>query len=216
MGFFQRLVDAITRSLTSPIPGEYPSIRSQYKYEIKNAILGYLIADSTNIAVYSNQMKRATTEAFGNAFDRGYIDGGGSQDDMLREDNGWLANKQQTEFGFINQLFGRLKEMKKETPDEDNTGEVDARSESFSTTLDGVYAEGKLRGSRNIMLTFGGDDGNESCPTCKKWQGKRHSASYWVKRGLIPGQNGNVNFECRGYNCQHILFDDKGEIWAGH
>ena len=209
----KRLVDAFTHSFEA---GDYYSIRSKYKYEVKNSILEYLISDSTNIAKPKNQMKQAMVEAFGNAFDSGYVDGGGDVDEMNSSDQSWIANKQQTEFGFIDQLFERLKELKKEEPDEDNTSEVEDRSEGYANTLDGVYAEGKLRGAKNIMLTFGGDDGQESCPTCSKWKGKRHSTSFWVKRGLIPGQPGNQSFACRGYNCKHILFDDKGEIWAGH
>ena len=209
----KRLVDAFTHSFEA---GDYYSIRSKYKYEVKNAILEYLISDSTNIAKPKNNMKQAMVEAFGNAFDSGYVDGGGDIREMNDSDKIWIANKQQTEFGFIDQLFERLKELKKEEPDEDNTSEVEDRSEGYANTLDGVYAEGKLRGAKNIMLTFDGDDGEESCSTCRKWKGKRHSVSFWVKRSLIPGQPGNQSFACRGYNCKHYLYDDKGEIWAGH
>ena len=216
MDIISRVVSAIKRSFVHLEAGDYYSIRSKYKYEIKNSILEYLISEGGSIAIPKNQMKQAMVEAFTNAYDSGYEDGGGSVKEMRTDDNAWLASKQQTELGFIDQLFDRLREMKKEEPDEDNTSEVDDRSESYTATLDGVYAEGKLRGSGNVMLTFGGDDGEESCPTCKKWKGKRHAASFWIIRGLIPGQPGNVNFACRGYNCQHILFDDKGEIWAGH
>ena len=210
---FKKFINAITNSFEA---GDYYSIRSKYKYEIKNAILEYLISDSTNIAKPKNQMKQAMVEAFGNAFDSGYVDGGGDIREMNDSDQSWIASKQQTELGFIDQLFERLKELKKEEPDEDNTSEVDDRSEGYANTLDGVYAEGRLRGAKNIMLTFGGDDGQESCPTCSKWKGKRHSASFWIKRSLIPGQPGNQSFKCHGYNCKHILFDDKGNIWAGH
>ena len=216
MNIFERIIQKITAILEMPAPGAYSSIREQYKYEIKNAILGYLIDDSTNPTKYANQMKRAMVNAFGPAFDRGYLDGGGDPSEMRSGDSAWLNNKQTTEMGFIDQLFERLKEMKKEGPADDSLSEVDDRAESYADTLDGVYAEGKLRGAGNVMLTFGGDDGEESCPECRKWKGKRHAASFWIIRGLIPGQPGNQNFSCRGYNCRHYLYDDKGEVWAGH
>jgi hypothetical protein len=194
----------------------YNQIRSIYKYQIQNAILGFLIDDANNPTKYANEMKKAMVQSFSEAFDRGYADAGGDTKEMEQADHTWVGNKQTTEIGFIGQLFDRLKELKKEEPDEDNTSEVDDRAEGYATTLDGVYAEGRLRGNKNIMLTFDGDDGQESCKDCQKWKGKRHSAKFWIKRGLIPGQPGNQNFACRGYNCEHYLFDDNGEIWAGH
>ena len=219
-GLISKIVNEIVKSFgqheTSLEAGDYYTVRSKYKYEIKTAILEYLISDGGSVAGPKNQMKQAMVEAFGNAFDSGYEDGGGDVKEMRSGDSDWVANKQTTELGFIDQLFDRLREIKKEDPDEDNTAEVDDRSESYASTLDGVYAEGKLRGSGNVMLTFEGEDGEESCKECRKWKGKRHAASFWIIRGLIPGQPGNVNFSCRGYNCQHYLFDDKGEIWAGH
>ena len=215
MNIFKRFL-AFVRGVSLEDPGPYSSIRAVYKYEVKNAILGYLVDDSTNPVKYRNQMAKAMVTAFKDAFDRGYIDGGGSTSEMEQSDRDWVYSKQITERGFINQLFDRLKELKKEEPDEDNTGEADARSESYSTTLDGVYSEGVLRGNKNQMLTFDGDDGEESCPECRKLKGKRHSSKWWVNRGLIPGQPGNQNYTCRGYNCHHYLYNDSGEIIVGH
>ena len=203
----------------------YPQTRAIYKYQVQNIILGYLIEGSNNTFNYVSDFKKAMGAAFSDAFGRGYIDGGGDPQEMREDDAAWLANKKQTERGFIDQLFTRLKELKKSSKAEDQTqteyladvdAEVDARTNGYTNTLDGVYAEGRLRGAGNIMLTFDGDDGEESCKTCRKWKGKRHAASFWIIRGLIPGQPGNQNFECCGYNCKHYLFDDKGEIWAGH
>jgi len=108
----KRLVDAFTHSFEA---GDYYSIRSKYKYEIKNAILEYLISESGSVAQPKNQMKQAMVEAFGNAFDSGYVDGGGDIKEMNDSDKIWIANKQQAEFGFIDQLFERLKELKKDS-----------------------------------------------------------------------------------------------------
>jgi hypothetical protein len=91
---------------------------------------------------------------------------------------------------------------------------VDQKAETYTKTVDGVYSEGKIRAGKDVALTFVGDDGAESCPTCQKWKDKRHRKSFWLKRGLIPGQPGNPNFECRGYNCQHYLIDDNGNAYT--
>jgi hypothetical protein len=215
LSIFKKLTALFAGSSGQELP-EYSQIRATYKYNIKDAILGYLVDEKTNPVKYRNQMKKAMTGAFSNAFRRGYLDAGGDLAKMTGADHAWIGNKQTTEMSYIDQLFDRLKELKKEEPDQDNIHEVDDRSEGYAETLDGVYAEGRLRGNRKIMLTFEGEDGEESCKTCKKWKGKRHSADFWIKRGLIPGQPGNQNFECHGFNCLHILVDDDGNIWAGH
>jgi hypothetical protein len=64
------------------------------------------------------------------------------------------------------------------------------------------------------MLLFTGTDGEESCKTCQKWKGKWHKASFWINRGLVPGQPGNGAFECKGYNCNHFLVDKAGKIFT--
>lgn len=212
-----RIIDWLVKQiLRFELPSDIVTIRRTYYDEIRYAILEWLVTDSTNTFKYVNRMKKAMSIGFSNAFDRGYLDGGGQLGDQTEEDSQWLSNKKAAERVFIEQLWERLRELKKEEPDEDNSVEIDARAEGYAATLDGVYAEGKLRGSKNVMLTFDGEDGEESCRECRKWKGKRHAASFWVKRGLIPGQPGNQNFSCRGYNCRHYLYDDSGNIWAGH
>ena len=228
MNIFKEILKRLRALLSGKQTGEalpYSQIRSIYKYEIKNAILGYFIEGSDNPFKYAAEMKKSMSAAFSDAFESGYEEGGGSVPDIADSDKLWLSNKKETERGFIGQLFDRLKEMKKESREEGQTQdeflyeidlEIETRSEGYAKTLDGIFDEGKLRGAKNIMLTFDGEDGEESCPECKKWKGKRHKASFWVKRGLVPGQPGNQNFSCCGYNCRHYLFDDEGNIWAGH
>lgn len=212
-----RIIDWLVKQiLRFELPADIVTIRRTYYDQIRYNILDWLVTESTNTFKYVNRMKKDMSIAFSNGFDRGYLDGGGQLKDMTEEDSQWLANKKVAERVFIEQLWERLRELKKEEPDEDNSLEIDARAKGYTDTLDGVYAEGKLRASRNVMLTFDGEDGEESCRECRKWKGKRHSANFWIKRGLIPGQPGNVNFSCHGYNCRHILFDDHGDIWAGH
>lgn len=228
MNIFEKVFRKLRALLSGTDSGEalnYPQVRSIYKYEIKNAILGYIIEGSNNPFRYAGEMKKSMSSAFSDAFNAGYVDGGGKISDMSEADKMWLNNKKTTEKGFIDQLFDRLREIKKSSKEEGQTQdeflyeidlEIESRSEGYAKTLDGIYDEGKLRGAKNIMLTFDGEDGEESCPECRKWKGKRHKASFWIKRGLVPGQPGNQNFSCRGYNCHHYLFDDSGQIWAGH
>lgn len=71
---------------------------------------------------------------------------------------------------------------------------------------------GKLAELGNIMLTFDGDDGEESCDDCQRYKGQRHRRNWWAKRGLLE-RNGNDNYECgRWSNCHHDFRNDKGEV----
>jgi hypothetical protein len=71
---------------------------------------------------------------------------------------------------------------------------------------------GKLYALGNIMLTFDGDDGAESCDDCQRYKKQRHSRNWWADRGLLE-RNGNPNYECRRYSaCHHSFFDDSGKM----
>jgi len=43
-------------------------------------------------------------------------------------------------------------------------------------------------------------------------KGKRHRRSWFIEHGLVPGQPGNQNFECQGFNCRHVLVPVKKRV----
>lgn len=192
--------------------GDYAPIRSAYAIEIAGIMTEYLLTDKARVTKYVSQFKRAIQEAFYPAFDQGLIDGGG-EPPAEGDDLAWINAKVEAEHGYVEMLFQQLKDLRAEGQDA-WAGEPERRAEGYARTLDGVYSEGKIRAKKDVMLTFDGTDGQESCPECTKWKGKRHKASFWLKRGLIPGQPGNPAFSCHGYNCQHYLFTDQGEIYT--
>ena len=194
----------------------YLELRRKYMDEIIISLSEYLFTENARITRYKNNFKKAIATYFLQAYEKGFFAGGSNPKNMTDEDRAWLAAKERAEFAYVDVVFGSAKSLKS---DEDIDGQelldwVEDRANGYAETLDGVYNEGKLRGGMDKGLTFTGDDGQESCRTCQKWKGKRHRASFWIKRGLVPGQPGNVNFECRGYNCQHLLVDDDGNIYT--
>lgn len=193
--------------------GDYAPIRSGYQMDIAGAISEYLESEKARVTKYKNQIKRAITESFPDAFYQGYQDGGGGgREEVQPEDDSWLTAKMNNEYGFVDMLFEQLKALKAEGP-EAYAGQAEQRAEGYAKTLDGVYNEGRMRGAGNKMLTFGGNDGQESCKTCQKLKGKRHRASWWVKHGLTIFR-GNPNYECGCWNCEHFLFDDNGNLFT--
>jgi hypothetical protein len=195
--------------------GDYAPIRSAYKMEIAGAVVEYLLTEKAKITKFRNGFKRAIVEAFTDAFYQGYIDGGGDREEVDPGDDEWLTAAMNAEMGHVDMLFQQLKEFKADpdTQPADYEAEADRRAEGYAKTLDGVYNQGKMRGNKNLMLTFGGEDGNESCTTCQKLKGKRHSVRWWISHGLTIFR-GNSNYECGCWNCQHFFFDDKGRVYT--
>lgn len=196
--------------------GDYAPIREAYRLAIWGAVNEYLTTQNVRVTRFKNGLKREMLAGFTDAFNQGYGDGGGDIAEMLPEDGQWLTAKMNAEIGYIDSLFVALKELKAEAKEDPTAtaGEADRRATGYTNTLDGVYAEGKLRGAGNKMLTFGGQDGNESCATCQRLKGARHGARWWVRHHLIPGQPGNDNYKCGGYQCEHFLYDDNGSLFV--
>lgn len=181
----------------------YDGIRNTYWAEIYDAVQGYLESDKP-VTSFKNAMKRAMVEAFGGAVDLGYEEVGGElplDDDTLS----WLNEQVDTESGHIDDLFSRLK---KESEGLDPINQAFARADGYTKTLDAVYAEAKMRGSKNATAEFVGDDGEESCEDCQDMKGKRHKLSYIIENNLIP-RPGNDRFKCKGYHCEHYWVNVK-------
>jgi len=195
--------------------GEYAIVRRIYRDEVWAAIQDYFTQDHVRITRFKNLMRKAMANAFVEAIEIGYFDGGGGEwgKEATPDDRKWAQARTNAEMGFIESLFYELRDLKSEGM-EAWIGEADKRAEGYCKTLDAVYSEAKLRGARDVMLTFGGNSGQESCETCQKLMGKRHKASWWLKRGLVPGRPGNRNYICGSWQCQHFLFDDTGKVWT--
>jgi len=189
----------------------YKTIRAEYVRAVRNILDDYLTSRDP-VAVYRNLHRRAATEAFFDAFNVGYKDGGGGEmDDQDDEDREWLAVRTDAELGYVGELFQSLKQLRDGFHAEEITAgelrdEVARRSQGYVDGLDMVYAEGKLRGAKNIMLTMVGQDGIMSCRDCQRNKGKRYSARKWLRIGYPPSRD----YECKGYQCQHYLENDDG------
>lgn len=159
------------------------------------------------ITSYKNAFKQAVVEAFYDSFELGWQDGGAEL--PLGEDEiSWIEARINQEFGFIDMLFQEAKELRKEE-DFDYFSWITQRADGYTRMLAEIYNQGTLRARDDIMVTFDGDDGEESCETCTKLKGKRHKISWFVKRNYVPPFG--VGLECgRGGHCQHGLFDDQG------
>ena len=191
---------------------EYSRVRADYWVAIYDAVYEYLMSGE-RITAYKSRMKQAMTEAFPAVGDIAWLDGG-SELPLDDDANAWVTSRMNAEMGFIDNTFENLKLTRKEAGDELEQIAIHQafqRSDLYAKTLYMVYSNIKLLASRNIMLTFAGEDGAEGCTDCKRYKNKRHKASWWVANDAIPP---NRDFECGGYRCQHLLIDDQGRIYT--
>jgi hypothetical protein len=211
-----QIIHAITRRFPAVLPylnkdaravlkaaAGYDGIRDIYWYAIYDAVYDYLTGNKP-VTSFRNAMGKAMADAFIDAAKIGYLDGGGElpfDDETLT----WLGGAQTAELGHIGDLFARLKE---EWDGLDPVDEAHMRADGYTRTLDSIYTEAKMRGSKNITLVFVGDDGKESCPECQKMKGKRHKIQYILDHNLIP-RPGNNTYSCNGYNCEHYWMNPK-------
>mgnify|MGYP001443575275 CR=1 FL=1 len=212
-------VDPHTAAVAIRAVGDYASIRGAYYNGIFESVSNYL-GGYMGIATARGEMKKACATAFLDAFETGWVDtqGAGATYEPEPEDSEWLATRMQQEFAFIDSTFQTMKAMKADAEEPLTEDEIvsyaTARAVGYTASLDAVYGQGKLRSQKNKMLTLDGPDGQESCRTCQKYKGQRHRASWWISRDLVPAP-GNENYECGGWQCQHILSDDSGNQWTG-
>lgn len=85
------------------------------------------------------------------------------------------------------------------------------RVDEWRNSLQAIGQKGYLAAKGNPMLTFDGEDGEESCKTCRRYKGQRHRRTWWEARGLLDRPNGN--YECGRFDpCQHHFYDSDGNL----
>jgi hypothetical protein len=181
------------------------AILGEYHDNITRALIGYFTDGGNTKADF----KRAMRGAFQDAFDLGFIDGGGGLEEIPELDLAWLDGRKAEEAGYIDAVYVDARALKRDKEFDYFTWATE-RADGYAQTVKLIYAEAKTRGAKNKMLTFAGDDGQESCTDCQRYKGQRHRASWWVSHNAIPP---NREFECGGYRCQHYLEDDNGARW---
>lgn len=131
-----------------------------------------------------------------------YEDGlkaGGVTDGMDDSDRAtfavWLAEQSTYVTNFLDTAYGKGL----------SGAQVIDHAEMWATkSLQGAYYHGVASADRNGMYAFVGDDGEESCATCKSLKGQQHRMGWWVQNQLRPGVD-TSRFECGGYRCAHRL-----------
>lgn len=196
--------ELVTRALKAA--GDSTAIRAEYHDRITDALIGYLEGRSMQAA--KGKFKRATSDAFNDAFDLGWVDGG--QDMPVDDDaNGWIGARMTEEFGHIDMLFQAAKELKKDE-DFEPFAWASQRADGYAATLASIYNAGRMWAQKNKMLKWHLGKTEKHCDTCAKLdRDKPHRASWYIARDYIPRKPGAA-MDCHGYHCDCSLTDKNG------
>ncbi len=204
-----RAVPAVRLHLSADalkIADGYPSIRGEMSGEIHDAVYDYLTG-SGNVTTYRAAMVLAISQAYVEAADIAYQDGGGEL--PLDDDTAtWARGQLDAQLSFVDGLFESLRELRKED-DVNAAAEALGRANGYASALDGYYNEALLRGSKNQTVTWVLGSTEKHCKTCAGLDGQRHRISWFIDRDYIPRKNGAA-MECRGYNCDCRMVDKDG------
>jgi hypothetical protein len=184
--------------------GDIAEINAKYHDAISQSLVDYL--EGGSVTGPRNRFKKAMVEAFGSAFDTGYVDGGAelpAEADALE----WYNARVEQELAYIDQLFAQAKELRKDK-EADTFAWVNMRADGYTASVSSVYNAGKMYAQKNQLLLWRFGDADH-CATCEKLNGQKHKASWYLSRDYIPGKPGAA-MDCGGYRCKCALLDRNG------
>jgi hypothetical protein len=186
--------------------GGYDGIRYLMSAAVFDAVEGYL-SGGGNVTTYKAQMAAAVAQAYVEAADAGYEEGGGELP-LDADTAAWARAQLDAQLAFVDSMFETLRELRKEE-DVDANGEAERRADGWASGLDGFYNESILRGSKNVMAYWVLGSTEKHCPSCSSLAGGGHKISWYIDRDYIPRKNGCA-LDCKGYNCDCRLEDKNG------
>ena len=188
-------------NLSEAHPKDYRALRTEYMRTLENAVRDY-IQRGVDWELALSDFSQGVRDLFKDSYLAGFVNGGGRQ--LSDEGLVWANAELTQEMAYVRRFWDKLLELER-SPD---SGYPEINQ--WLRKLDRVYQRGKADAvGTEVMLTLTRTHPtHDSCATCKQWEGKRHSASFWAKRNLIPGPGSD--YDCNGFNCGHGLEDDNG------
>lgn len=183
---------------TEQIEKEYSATESAFVGEVAT-ILQDAQDGAINKASFSARMRGAINKYGKLSYLDGLNAGGVTSDEWEDADSDSFAAILADKSVFVSDAANRLYKE-----DGSVIGSAEYNASLWTTTLKDFYYGGVVSADKNGMYTFAGDDGKESCATCQKYKGTSHRMSWWVSHQLRPGVD-TESFECKAYNCQHVL-----------
>jgi len=185
-------------------------IKGEYSSTLYSAMAGYLESEKS-IVSFRNEVRRAVNDAFTLAYIAGWADAGASGELPLA-DRLWLNDRIEKEIGFADGLFAELKSIRADSgiSQDEKYNWCRARASGYTGTLDGIYAQGKMKGNPYKMGTWRLGGTKEHCDTCAMLDGQEHPVHWFIDNGYIPQERGSATLQCGGWHCECRIEDIDG------
>lgn len=184
---------------------EFDATYDEFVDEI-GAILEDAADGDLNKAAFSARMRTAINTYGRLAFLDGLETGGVDQSTLDDEDKSTVATILAEQSKYVSNVASEIFNS-----DGGFKGSPTFRAELWGQkTLQSFYYAGVESADKNGMYEFIGDDGAESCSTCKKLKGQVHRMKDWTKKRLRPGLDTD-QFDCGGWQCHHYLQKTSGK-----
>ncbi len=187
--------------------GNLAEINMAYHDVITKSLTDYF--EGGSVTSPRSKFKQGATQAFGDAFDLGTKDGGGSLP-FTGDALDWFNTRLQEEFGHIDGLFEQAKLLRKDSSF-DWFSWVTDRADNYTRTISSIYNAAVMWAKGNQMLTWQLGATEQHCRTCSKLDGSSHRASWYIGHDYIPRKPGAA-MDCGGYNCDCSLMDKNKKV----
>lgn len=140
----------------------------------------------------------------------GYEDETEARENMDEADSAAIADFYTEQSGFVGSFAADVLEVKTAENKTQAQQAIFDRIDVWANSLSALGATGRASAQKNEMGEWEYGP-TEHCPTCERLNGQRHRMKWWVSKGYIPRQPGSAMLECKGFNCQCRIKNDKDE-----
>lgn len=176
------------------------SVSRKFHSDLRNlAVLGF-ISDSSILG----DVRRTVKDAVADAYIEGLVAGGINAEEMSNDDALQIIELSATQLEYVTDFVRAIRDARDDKAAQRNI--LGTRIDLWTTAIEMAGTAGLNSAKHNEMVIFSGEDGKENCPTCRKLKGQKHRRRWFEEKGLVPRDpRFRDNFECGGYNCQHVL-----------
>jgi len=193
-----------------------------YVVAITEVVTDLFNGDAVRVDVGGVMRRLIASEAEG-AYIQGMIESGEFENESEAEDaltdsdreiiSTWQAEQKEHVKQFTLDAEEAARALADGSPNTEAQAAILARIDLWGLSLRDLASAGKMNALVNakdpyVTWRYGDTD---HCETCQMLNGKRERLSWFVEQGYIPQENASETLDCRGYNCQCELVNDRGK-----
>ena len=181
------------------------SVARRFQADMRSlAVIGF-----TGTSSILSDMRGIVKSAVADAYVEGLKSGGVSFDEMSDDDATMIIELGDAQLAFVTDFVKAIREARSDKALQRDI--LNTRIPMWVASIETAGGYGLASAKADSMGTWRYGK-TEHCDTCQALNGQRKRLKTWIRQGLIPQQPGNELLDCRGYNCQCEIRDDRGRV----